>query len=127
MSGEPEAGAGVQLGDRVTINQFGLRGKIFRVEAARLDGTFDVRPEDGGLLIKRIQAGNLTPYRPADPWPATASTGVAAGQRVTLHVLGFRGKAGTVTRVRPDGTFDVRVDGSPIPVTRVPAAKLTAL
>ena len=43
-----------------------------------------------------------------------------------LQALGFRGKTGTVERIRPDGSHDVRPDDPSMVVKRIPATKLSA-
>jgi hypothetical protein len=117
-------------GDRVTVDQFGMRGQHGRVEVVRLDGTFDVRLDGSGLVVKRIPAKNLTRFHPgrpgADhPGTSTAAGGFGPGDRVTVQVIGFRGKTGAVEQVRPDGSCDVRLDERGTLVKRIPAAKLT--
>jgi hypothetical protein len=127
----PDAsGSGLQPGARVTVDQLGMRGKHGRVEAVRLDGTLDVRLDGSNLLVKRIPARNLTRYHPThrvgeEQNPPPPAAGFRPGDRVTVQVLGFRGKTGLVELVRSDGSYDVRLDDPSILVKRVPAAKLT--
>jgi hypothetical protein len=121
----------MQPGDWVTVDQFGLRGQHGRVVAVRLDGTTDIRLDGSSLVVKRIPAKNVALYQPAQPAgehsdPEAPGGGFQPGERVVVHVLGFRGKTGTVEHVRPDGSYDVRLDDPRSLVTRVPAAKLTA-
>jgi hypothetical protein len=97
----------------------------------RLDGSFDVRLDGSNTLVKRIPAKNLTRYEPThpgeeEPGHPTAAAGFQAGDPVTVHMLGFRGKTGVVERVRPDGSCDVRLNDPSILVRRIPATKLTA-
>jgi hypothetical protein len=119
--------AGMRPGDWVTVDQFGFRGKHGRIEAVRLDGTFDVRLAEGGLVLKRVAAKNLTRRQPGteDSSPSAAAGGFRLGDRVTVHVLGFRGKTGTVETIRPDGSCDVRLDSPRTLVKRIPASKLS--
>jgi hypothetical protein len=121
----------MQPGEWVTVDQFGARGKRGRIEAVRLDGTFDVRLDEGGFVVKRIAAKNLTRSQPGQPQsehsgPSAAAGGFGPGARVTVHMLGFRGKTGVVENVRADGACDVRLDDPRMLIKRIPAGKLSA-
>lgn len=122
----------MQPGDRVTVDQFGMRGKHGRIEAVRLDGTFDVRLDDPPMVAKRLAPGSLLRYQPPPPGseePAPSAPDVAGfqpGDRVISRMLGSRGKTGTVESVRPDGSLDVRLDDLGVLLKRMPASKMEA-
>lgn len=77
-------------------------------------------------LAEARAVGHPPSSAPSPPSPPPAAGGFLPGDRVTLHMLGFRGKTGIVENVRPDGSCDVRLDDRRTLVKRIPAGKLTA-
>lgn len=94
--------ASVKVGDPVTIRALGHRGKTGKVTKIGLFGA-TVQLDRKGGVVRAIPLDKLerVSRKPAVAPPATPAPvpHVAAGVRVVVKCLGYRGQTGTVTRV----------------------------